>query len=62
MNDLESFLSMGGYAGFVWPAYGLVLVVVLALVLVALRRLRRAEAELRELRGEARDDRADEEA
>jgi heme exporter protein D len=27
--DLQSFLAMGGYAGYVWPAYGLT-----ALVLV----------------------------
>jgi heme exporter protein D len=22
MSDLGAFLAMGGYAGFVWPAYG----------------------------------------
>ena len=23
MNDLETFLAMGGYAAFIWPAWGL---------------------------------------
>ena len=27
--DLQKFLAMGGYAGFVWPAYGLTTLVLL---------------------------------
>jgi heme exporter protein D len=23
MNDLQTFLAMGGYGAYVWPAYGL---------------------------------------
>ena len=27
MGDIGAFLAMGGYAGFVWPAYGVALAV-----------------------------------
>jgi len=27
MNALSAWLAMGGYAGFVWPAYGIAVVV-----------------------------------
>jgi heme exporter protein D len=43
------FLAMGGYAAFVWPAYGVALVVLGALAaesLAAYRRARRALARL----------------
>jgi heme exporter protein D len=29
MDDLKDFLDMGGYAAFVWPAYGLTALVLL---------------------------------
>ncbi len=29
MKDLHEFLTMGGYAAYVWPAYGIAAVVVL---------------------------------
>ncbi len=38
---MESFLDMGGYAAFVWPAYVLV-AGVLAVLLVASRRFAKA--------------------
>jgi heme exporter protein D len=31
MGDISAFLPMGGYAAFVWPAYGLALVVLAGL-------------------------------
>jgi heme exporter protein D len=31
MGDLGAFLAMGGYAAFVWPAYGLAFVVLAGL-------------------------------
>ena len=43
---IQDFLAMGGYAGFVWPAYALAAVVLVGLLAVSLRQLRRAEAEL----------------
>ena len=31
MDKIAAFLAMGGYAGFVWPAYGVALVVLTGL-------------------------------
>jgi len=45
-ESIDSFLAMGGYAGYVWPAYGLAAIVLIGLLVVSLRRLRRAEADL----------------
>ena len=41
MQTISTFFAMGGYAGFVWPAYA-VAVLVLAGLLVASRRALRA--------------------
>ena len=47
MTDaLQTVLAMGGYAGFVWPAYALATIVLVGLLAFSLRALRRAEAEL----------------
>jgi len=47
MTDvLRNFLAMGGYAGFVWPAYVLAAVLLIGLLAVSLRQLRKAEAAL----------------
>lgn len=35
-----SFVDMGGYAAYVWPAFGATLVVLTVLVLASLRSLR----------------------
>lgn len=40
---LQSFLEMGGYAAYVWPAWGLSLVALAALALLSWRWMRRAE-------------------
>jgi len=45
-DSLQTFLAMGGYAGFVWPAYALAAAVLVGLLAVSLRRLRKAEADL----------------
>lgn len=37
---MSEFLEMGGYAAYVWPSYGLALVVLVGNWLVALRRRR----------------------
>ena len=45
MSVVDTFLAMGGYARFVWPAYGvatLVLVGMAAHAIVGYRRTRRA--------------------
>jgi len=41
MTDaLGAFLTMGGYAGFVWPAYGIAFAVLGGLALFSWRRYR----------------------
>lgn len=47
MND---YFAMGGYAVFVWPAYGLSAVVMLGLVVGAWRTLKARERALAKLR------------
>ncbi len=49
MAALSEFFAMGGYAAFVWPAYGVAVVVLAGMVIESLRRVRTAEAELRAL-------------
>jgi heme exporter protein D len=48
MNGLREFLAMGGYAAYVWPAYAVFILVLLADWLAPAFRRRRL---LRELRG-----------
>lgn len=43
---MADFLAMGGYGAFVWSAYGLVALAMVALAVSSLRRLRRLEARL----------------
>lgn len=43
---LAEFFAMGGYAAFVWPAYGIAAAVLLALALVRLARRRAVAAAL----------------
>ena len=40
MTNIGAFLAMGGYAVFVWPAYGLTFVVLGGLALHSWRRYR----------------------
>jgi heme exporter protein D len=42
MGDIAGFLTMGGYAGFVWPAYGVTFVVLAALAAHSWRRYRQS--------------------
>ena len=46
MDEIRTFLAMGGYAVFVWPAFAVTALVLAWLVLDSLQRLRRAEAGL----------------
>ncbi|MBI1392572.1 MAG: heme exporter protein CcmD [Alphaproteobacteria bacterium] len=50
MND---FLTMGGYAAFVWPAYGISAAALLGLVFYVLRRRAGARRRLAEIEGRA---------
>jgi heme exporter protein D len=49
---------MGGYAAYVWPAYGFALLVLVALVVQSWRSARRRDTELEQLRHLARPGRA----
>lgn len=44
MDALVDYLAMGGYWQFVWPAYGIAAVVLVALLMGTLRAVRTNEA------------------
>jgi heme exporter protein D len=46
LDTVREFLAMGGYAGFIWPAYGFAAVVLAGLIWVSIREVRRLEAEV----------------
>jgi heme exporter protein D len=52
MDTSSSFLAMGGYAAFIWPAYILSAVVLLGLWIESLRRLRERQRALVRLEAE----------
>jgi len=47
---LSAFLAMGGYAAYVWSAFGFALVALLALLVQSWLAAHRREAELAQLR------------
>jgi heme exporter protein D len=54
METIAQFLSMGGYAAFVWPAYGVGAAVMIGLLAQTLKNLHAQNAELAAL-GDAPD-------
>jgi heme exporter protein D len=46
-NSLAEFFAMGGYAGFIWPAYGIAALVLVGVLAVSLQQLRQARELLR---------------
>jgi heme exporter protein D len=48
MSSWGEFISMGGYAAYVWPAYGLALFVLIANAVQPGRHLRRKLADLKQ--------------
>jgi heme exporter protein D len=46
MDGLEYFLAMGGYARFVWPAYGVAFAVLLWMLVDSVGSHRKARREL----------------
>lgn len=48
---MTQFISMGGYAEFVWPAYAVAAIVMLGLLVESFRSLRARERELSALDG-----------
>jgi len=53
MSSLHEFLTMGGYAAYVWPSYAIALVVIGFNVAAPLKRLRRLKSEIRRRGGRA---------
>ena len=43
---MSEFFAMGGYARFVWPAYGAALVLLVGLLLLSLRQYRERQRQL----------------
>jgi heme exporter protein D len=53
MGKIADFWTMGGYGGFIWPAYGLALVILVWLALHSLRWLRAEEREVAAMEADA---------
>ncbi len=49
MEQIRTFVEMGGYAAFVWPSFALTLAVMLGFLATTLRDLRARERRLRQL-------------
>ena len=49
-----SFFEMGGYAAYVWPAFGAAAVIMIGLLVLSIRTMRAREATLRTLEATAR--------
>ena len=47
MNSLHEFLTMGGYGWYVWPAYAVAAVVMIANALLPSSRLKRIKTQIR---------------
>jgi heme exporter protein D len=60
MQGLRDFFEMGGYGAYVWPAYGITALVMLALLVTTLRGLsarQKAVSELEPLRRRQKNER-----
>jgi len=44
---MSDYFAMGGYAAFIWPSYGIAVLLLTALLLISVRRLRAAERALK---------------
>jgi heme exporter protein D len=58
MDAIREYLAMGGYAAFVWPAFGVTAIVMVVLLVVSIRGLRKERRTL-ELMESARPRRRD---
>ena len=54
-----SFFEMGGYAAYVWPAFGAAAAIMVALLVLSIRTMRAREAALKALEATARRRRAE---
>jgi heme exporter protein D len=53
MEQVQTFLAMGGYALFVWPAFGLTAAVLIGMLVTTLHRLRALQSDLARLQAPA---------
>lgn len=51
-ETIRTYLQMGGYAPFIWPAYGIAAVILIAFAIDSWRRVRQATTALRCLEAE----------
>lgn len=51
-GSFSAFMAMGGYGGYVWPAFGLTAAVMIGLLIASVRSLRAREKDLLQLRAE----------
>ena len=56
MDGLMAYLEMGGYGHFVWPAYGVTALVLVALMIASRRSLKSEQAALAALETDAFDE------
>jgi heme exporter protein CcmD len=54
MQHVHTFFAMGGYAPFIWPAFGLTAVVLVGLAILSRRSLKHREATLASLQRQPR--------
>ncbi len=54
MDSIQVFLHMDGYGGFVWPAFGVTVLVMAVLLIVSLRSLKVRETTLAALQAAGR--------
>lgn len=53
MNDIATYLDMGGHAAFIWPALGVAAFILVTMTIVSWRGLRASEADLRAAEAQA---------
>jgi len=46
MQNISEFFAMGGYAGFVWSAYGAAALILIGLLVMSRKDLRARQAEI----------------
>ena len=49
MEQVQTFLAMGGYGVFVWPAFALTAVILIGMLVTTVRRLHALQGELARL-------------
>lgn len=55
-GDFSTFWDMGGYAAYVWPAYGLAVALFIGLAASSWRQVKQAEAKLSALQEQGDDE------